>query len=195
MAIVYRGLRAQKTRLSASGAISTILATTTGTLNLSVSGLKITAQMSGGSGYLVSIYASTVPFGQQGGNLGTIITDPATGLLASDLQIGTYWNAPHWGTAYYLTVTLYNSSTVLATAMISTPAYVPGAPNILSVVPGPNSLTIEWQAVPNATSYNIYLGTTKLVNVPSSVTSFQYTALNKATQYKLGVQAVAPDVI
>ena len=194
MAIVYRQqnfFRGRLGSLRASGPISTILGTTTGSLSLALSGLKVTMTINGvsGSNYLVDIWVTpTSPAGLRTKIFSAISVsglDPSLG--------GISYALPHWGTAYSMQVALVGTTTVIASAAISTPAYVPNAPDITSLTPTPNAISIGWNAVTNASSYNVYLNGSLKATV--TTLTYQFTGLNPATQYKVGVQALAPNVV
>lgn len=183
--------------LSASGSVSTVSATTTGSLSVSLNGLVATFSLPGVSTYT---YAATVYFGA--GATGIIYTGSIAGVNGLTVHL------PHWGTAYGAivlqgTVDAVSAAMayagnpaggyVIASAQFSTAAYVPGAPTITVVTPGTSSIAFGWSAVANASSYNVLLNG----SVVASTTGTSYTIgnLSPATQYTIGVQAVAPDVI
>ena len=179
--------------LSASGNTSTVSATTTGTILAIVSGLNVTVKLSAPStsGLPIQILiGSTV--------VGNGATDSKYSLIG--LSSGFTFTLPHWGTQYAVSVQVINnmgtssqSYSGIGSAVFSTPAYVPGAPVISTVVPGQSQITLNWTAVPNASSYNVYLNGTLKINTTGL--SYIITGLSPATTYTVGVQAVAPDVV
>jgi hypothetical protein len=173
--------------LSASGTVSTINATTTGTLNATVAGLNVNVKLSAPTTATDVIYIAINGTVQSG-----------TGTL--NILGGTGYNLtmPHWGTQYTVTVNDANGFTI-GSVTFSTPAYVPGAPVITKISPTSSGLAVVWNAVPNASSYIVtwkvagaasWQGTASTTNL-----SAQITGLSAATTYTVGVQAVAPDVV
>ncbi|MDE2233017.1 MAG: fibronectin type III domain-containing protein [Patescibacteria group bacterium] len=183
--------------LSASSSVSTVSATTTGSLGVSLNGLVATLSLPGVSTYT---YGATVYFGE--GVTGIIYTGSIAGVNGLTVHL------PHWGMAYGLivlqgTVDAVNAAMayagnpaggfIIASAQFSTAAYVPGAPVITVVTPGMNSIAFGWSAVSNATSYNVLLNGSVIASTTG--TSYTFGNLSPATQYSIGVQAVAPDVV
>jgi fibronectin type 3 domain-containing protein len=142
-----------------------------------------------GSAASYNVYRSLTPGGEgtnpyKTGITGTSFTD--TGLTN--------------GTKYYYTVTSLNSITPespQSTEVSAVPTVSTGAPTAVKVVANNNgTATLTWTAVPGATSYNIYRGTTtgqEAATAYATATSATFTDANLTslvTKYFYNVTAV-----
>jgi len=104
------------------------------------------------------------------------------------------------GTTYYFVVTAVNSageSDVSAekSAIPTSGTPIPSAPKGVSATPGNNQVTMTWDPVTNATSYNIYYSTTTGVTktngtkVANAVSPHAVTGLTNGTKYYFVVTA------
>jgi len=100
---------------------------------------------------------------------------------------------------YYIWVTSTNAygesasssmkyETTLKASVLSAPT------GITASVNGPSSVTVSWDAVTDATSYEVYYGTTSTTStlattVTSAVTSYKVTGLSPSTRYYFAVYA------
>ncbi len=144
--------------------------------------------VSGATSY--DIYQGTTSGGE-----GT--TPVATGITANSFNVTGLTN----GTPYYFTVAAVDSSGVgsvsnEATATPSASLGIPAAPTGLTAAAGDSSATLSWSAVPGASTYNIYRGTTaggeSSTPIATGVTGTTYmvTALTDGQAYYFTVAAV-----
>jgi fibronectin type 3 domain-containing protein len=102
------------------------------------------------------------------------------------------------GTVYYFEVTAVNSSGESGSSgeVSTTPVPVPAIPAGISVTGGDGQITVAWDAVTNATSYNVYYGTspgvtkTTGIKVSSTASPKTITGLVNGTTYYVVVTAV-----
>ena len=105
------------------------------------------------------------------------------------------------GTTYYYIVTAVNAlgegaASAQASASPAAPVAVPSAPTGLATTPGDTQITISWNAVAGATSYNIYWATSPGVTttngskIPGVTSPYVQTALVNGTTYYYIVAAV-----
>ena len=98
------------------------------------------------------------------------------------------------GTTYYYIVTSVNSvgqgaPSSQVSAAPAAPAAAPAAPGALSATPGDTQVTLSWNAVPAAVSYNIYWSTSPGVTtangteIPGAANPYTQTALVNGTTY------------
>jgi hypothetical protein len=97
-------------------------------------------------------------------------------------------------TAYYYQVSAVNSSgeSPLSTEVLTTPG-LPSAPTGLAASAGDTSVSLSWNPVSGATSYNIYRGTSsggESLVTSVTVASFNDTGLTSNTAYYYQVSAV-----
>jgi hypothetical protein len=164
-----------------SGAPTGVSATA-GAGQVTISWNSVTGAMS------YNIYYSATP-GVTTSN-GTKITNVTSPYTASALTNGT---------TYYFRITAVNSSgeSAASSQVSATPQIpIPAAPTGVSASAGHDQVTISWNAVAGATSYNIYYSTTSGVtpangNKLSNVTSpYTHSALTNGTTYYYIVTAV-----
>ncbi len=105
------------------------------------------------------------------------------------------------GTTYYFIVTAANgvgestASTQATATTNAAPPAVPAAPTGVTATGGANKVTLSWQAVSGATSYNIYWATTSGVTtsgtkITAATTPYAQTGLAASTAYYYIVTAV-----
>jgi hypothetical protein len=102
------------------------------------------------------------------------------------------------GTVYYFEVTSENSSgeSGLSTEVSTTPVPIPATPSVITATGGDSQITVGWEAVSNATSYNVYYGTSPGVSkttgtkVASAVSPKTIIGLQNGTTYYAVVTAV-----
>lgn len=102
------------------------------------------------------------------------------------------------GTVYYFEVTAVNSSgeSGLSTEVSTTPEPIPAIPTGISATGGDSQITVGWDTVSGATSYNIYYGTSPGVTkttgtkVSSTASPKIITGLLNGTTYYVVVTAV-----
>jgi len=174
--------------LKGTSTISTISTMTSGT---------VTAQVSGNS----VIISANVPINSSDSYSFQLSysggSSPYSGYNATQLYNGITISNLHWGTTYTVSVNDDTTALPVGSVQFTTPIYVPNAPVITGATPSLNDIVVTWNAVPNATSYNIYLNGTKIGNVTTTNASMKAlgATLQQATKYTIGVQAVAPDVL
>ncbi len=100
-------------------------------------------------------------------------------------------------TTYYYVITAVNSDgeSIVSTEVSATPISAPDSPSNVSALGGDALITITWDSVSNATSYNLYWSTSNDVSVLDtqigSVTSpYVHTGLTNGTTYYYVITAV-----
>jgi fibronectin type 3 domain-containing protein len=117
---------------------------------------------------------------------GTKIPDVKNGLIVTSLQNGT---------AYYYILTSANpgGESVASKEVSATPQISPAAPPVLSGKVGDSKITLSWEEVPTAASYNLYWSKSPSVEKEASTiivdvqSGFEHTGLqnNQAYYYKI----------
>jgi len=94
---------------------------------------------------------------------GTASNGQSTTPIATNVTASTYTNTGLTnGTAYFYKVSAVNAGgdSALSNEASATPIAPPVAPTGLTATPGNTQITLAWQPVTGATSYNLYRGTT-----------------------------------
>ena len=117
-------------------------------------------------------------------------------LVVSDLTATTYTvEGLTAGTEYCYNVTAVNEAgeSAHSTSACATTLAVPTAPaaptNLVATATGQTTISLTWNAVQNATSYNVYNGETVVVS-GLTVTSYTVEGLTAGTEYCYNVTAV-----
>jgi hypothetical protein len=99
------------------------------------------------------------------------------------------------GTTYYYEVTAVDGAgqSPKSSEVSATPPQVPAAPTGLAVSVGATNVSLSWNAVSGATSYNIYRGTSsggESLDTSVTTTAFNDTGLTASTTYYYQVSAI-----
>jgi len=174
--------------LKGTSTISTISTMTSGTVTAQVSGNSVIIRVNVPS---TSTDSYGIELSYSGGS------SPYSGYTASQLINGISITNLHWGTTYSVNVNDDTLALPVGSTQFTTPIYIPNAPVITKAVPSFDDIVVYWNAVPNATQYNIYLNGTLVGNTTATYISLKTIGqkLQQATKYTIGVQAVAPDVL
>jgi hypothetical protein len=174
--------------LKGTSTISSISTMTSGTVTAYVNGNIVTIKA---DVPLTSTDSYSIELSYSGGS------SSYSGYTSYNLIFGISITNLHWGTTYSVNVNDDTLALPVGTAQFTTPIYVPDAPVITKAVPSFDDIVVYWNAVPNATQYNIYLNGTLVGNTTATYISLKTIGqkLQQSTKYTIGVQAVAPDVL
>ena len=112
------------------------------------------------------------------------IDDPATSYTATALL-------PNTGYTYSVKACNTSGCSVAASAATTrTPVAIPAVPsNVAAAVQGLTSISISWNSVDGATSYEVYNGDVQVATIDDPATSYTVSGLLPATEYTYSVKA------